>query len=675
MQQGGVQNGPGESKLRIEDYYAPSDNHLSYVGRIYDYFYRFRNQRSGNIRQLQYNSFDEYLRISRELFWNSSVTQSEDLRKLGLDFSLPFIRKEVMEFQGRLTALNLKVKIAGELLGIYGAAVLHSIYKKWRLHNNDDVEKFCQVLYGQVNGTVCVEYGFDMSETERKYLRGYNPQTNAYSIEKKKVKMWNDVTATIVPIEEMYLAKLWERNIQKQGKTIRMREMSWAEFQVEYSMYPESKYVLPGGRIAEDSLYFRLLGGTGVTTADKVQILTLIDTDNGEKMVVSNGIWLDYMGDRDNPVPMPLPFLHGMQPYSWVLNEMIDEKFAYGLSLPFKEKDPHKILNTMITMAVESELRAIDPPFLTSDFEAPKLIFGAKKVIPVNDVKAYQQVDVKEASQSFFTVMNTIQGIMSDQSQGGNSDIVPSRQPKSAREVMAVQQQQENAMANAKLMYQNLIYQEFHLVVKTALQFYQVGKYEQSNLIRSLLVPNSPLSKGGVGNMEVRIVKEKKDRLALMYEGIVKSFENGKETEIIEVPVDALNNLDFYIEDILLEPATTPDIERANFFERILQPAIQVFGPAGLVDMGKLYLRWLEKMGEHPSDYSSDQVLSKLMTSWGQPSPFKFFQVNAKGQVMSPTLAAPGGNQQQENAMQTTTGMAAGGMSGGGQNTGQYPQM
>ena len=93
-----------------------------------------------------------------------------------------------------------------------------------------------------------------------------------------------------------------------------------------------------------------------------------------------------------------MPFNHKLMPFGWTIWKAIDEKFAYGMSLPFELKDYQKILNTSMTMLVEQELRAIDPPILTSDFEAPELIYGQHKTIQVNDVNAYRPLEASEGS-------------------------------------------------------------------------------------------------------------------------------------------------------------------------------------------------------------------------------------------------------------------------------------
>lgn len=642
-------------QITVEDHYKPSQLELNSIGEFYKRFYLFKNSRAGKFRQLQYNTLEDFLTTSRDLFWTSMTTKSEDLEQLGLDFALPFIRKEVLEFLGRISAQNINANITGDELSMYGAKVLHAMYKKWKLKSKDRVEKFWQSLYGIVNGTLCLYVGWNDDKRTNRYLKAYDPATGQYKIDTEEVKMWDDVFTEIVPLEDMYLEKIWERNIQKQNITIRKCEYLQDDFLREYGEYENSKYVFPGAWISEQSLYYTLLGGTGVLQSDKIQVFKEYNIKEDTYKIYANGVWLNPLSGG---VAMPNPFNHKMQPYTWTVFEPIDEKFAYGMSLPFKLKDPHKILNISYTMLIERELRAIDPAVITSDFEAPQIIHGQHKVIPVNDVNAYKEFQLSEASNSFFTMMNSMQGTMSASAQGGVSQAAPSQQPKAAREIMAIESLKQQALGNTIIMYYDMVYQEIMLVLKTALQFYTVGSYspEKNDILRTITVPDFPLMAGGVGTMKVRITTQPTDELALHFEAVHDSATNGKQTEIIEASPDVLRHLDWFIAEIKLEPEKSGDMEKTLFNEQVLQPLLNVFIPAGLADPAKTYLRFLEKMGEHPSDYTSDKNLTQMLGGWSDA------RFNLTGGVQS------------GNILQSQIGMQYGSKSNGGIPPEQYGQ-
>ena len=656
-----------QEKISLENLRVPTDFELDEVGKTLADFYKWRDMRSGPITQFQKNDFETVLKKSRELFWNAASTPSDDLRELGLEFSLPYVRKEVLQFAGKLAGQDYRGRFKGDSLDIFGVKVLQGIYNNWQFKNNDKVEKFWEILYGVVNGTVCNFIGYNSGKQSHRYLRGYNKDSGIYNIEEKEDPYWNDVWSEIVPIEDMYIPKIWERNFQKQGRTIWKTEMDWIDFKREFREYDNAEYVYPGNMIAEDSLYYRMLQGTGVTAGNKVQLLKkYVWAGETDKLVITaNGVLLNPVGKGKKQTSSPLPFNHKMGPFSWGIFSPLDEKFAYGMPMPFLIKEPHKILNTANVMLLEHELRNVSPAILSSDFDAPKLIYGRHDVIPVNDVSAYKELKLSDPSNAFFQMIGTMKAEMTDNAQGGSQPMTPSKQPKSAKEVIELEKMKQASMGITLIMYYNILRQQMMLIIKTALQFYPIDKYakEQRKILRAINVPNMSLSTGGVGNLEVRIVpKRGKDHdshaknLELFFEAINKGILNGKMTEIIEAPVDVIQNLEFTITDIDLEPAMTDEMKKATFMEQVITPMLTTYVPAGVADLGKVFLRHMEKLGEHPVDFSNEKVLSQIMSLWGRQNDF----------TMPPAPPKTGQGAQTGNVMQSTTGTQFGGQSNGG---------
>jgi hypothetical protein len=635
-----------------------SEEEAQVLSKTYEDYYKFKASRDGCTSQFQGKQLEDFLTTSREMFWNSVVTPSNDLAALDLSLTIGFIRKEVWDFVSQLTSQDFKAKIDGEGLDAFGVKVLQAIYDKWRFKSNDKVEKFWQILYGVVNGTVCEYVGYNNAKIKHRYLKEYDKSTGQYRIEEKEDYYYNDVWTEIAPLEDIYLKKTWERDVQRQGKLIWRNQMSWKDFLLEFKNFDNAEYVYPGNQIAEDSLYFRLLAGSGVTSYDMVEVMKEYDVIEDEYTICANGVWLNPVGKGEDQKRSPMPFNHKKMPFGWTIWKAIDEKFAYGMSSPFELKDYQKILNVGMTMGVEAELRAIDPPTLSSDFEAPDFIFGQHKVIPVNDVNAYKQMETKEGSASFYNMIQSLQGIMSAQAQGGTQSIGPSKQPKSSREVMQMQLIKQQALGNSLLMYYDMLRQEMLLVLKTALQFYPTNKMADSNdrIVRAIKIPNTSLMGGGMGALQVRLVKSKQQDLITFFEAIEESIKNGRMTEIIEAPIDVIRELEFMIHEIKIAPAQTSEMERATWMEQVFMPAIQNFVQAGIVDPSKLYLRWLEKMGEHPADLTSDKIMPQLMAQWGQEMNFPMPDPNGKNKQTGGEVGA-----QTSNVLQQNTGVQNGG--------------
>lgn len=650
------------NKERIEEIYKASQKEITVVGDVYSDFYTFKNYRSGAMRQLQYNTFEDYLRKSRELFWNAIFFESEDLAALDLRLTIPFVRKEVMDFLSRMVSLRIKPRILGDNLDAYGVKILNALYQRWRFKSNDKVQKYWQMLYGIINGTTCTEVSFNSREKAERFLTMYDPKTGKFKIDEKNVAFWNDVQTDIIPLENVYLSKIFERNIQKQGKVIIREQLTPDQFQLKYGNFPDAKFVVPGNRISEDSLYFQLLGGTGVTTTDSIDVMRRMDNDKDEYVIVANGVWLNKLGEKEQePTISPMPYHHKLMPLVWSINEPIDEKFAYGLSMPFKIKDPHKMANASYVMLMERELRAINQPLLSSDIETPEIVYKTGKVIPVGDVSAYKQLEMSEASSQFFSSLNSLQAMMTSQAQGGVSEIVPSIQPKSAKEISQMDALRQQTMGSALLMYYDMNRQETLLILKTMLQFYTNEKYrhEGQRVYKTMTVPDMPLANGGIGNIELRLVNKSEDPIKLHFEAVKKSFENGKNTEIIEAPIEFIQKLEYYIKEIELDTEKSSEIEQSMWAEKANW--LNQYVALGLVDPAKLLLRTLEAWEIFPSDVVSDQALGQTMTTWNKMNTFG----------MGPEMPQAGQGMNRANVMgqfaQSPVGQAFGGQSNGGQ--------
>ena len=621
-----------KDRVNLENLRNPSSAELGVIGNSYNDYYLYKARRDSCTDQFQGMPLEDFLTTSRELFWNSVVTPSNDLSALDISLTIGFIRKELWDFCSRLVGQDFKATMNGEDLDIFGVKVLQAIYDKWRFKSNDKVEKFWQILYGVVNGTVCEYVGYNNAKLTHRYLREYSKENGGYRIEEVDDYYWNDVWTEIAPLEDMYLMKTWERDVQRQGKMIWRNQMAWKDFQRDFKVFANAEYVYPGNQIMEDSLYFRLLKGAGVTSTDTVEVLKIYDVIEDKHTIVANGVWLNPVGKGEGQKVAPMPFNHKLMPFGWTQWKAIDEKFAYGMSSSFELKDYQKMLNVNMTMLAEQEIRAIDPPILSSDFESPTLIHGQHKVIPVSDVEAYKQLPVTEGSAAYFNYMATLQNLMTAQAQGGMQNMTPSKQPKSSREALQIQEMKQQALGNSLLMYYNMLRQEMLLVLKTALQFYPISKYQRVNnrILRAIKIPNTALMQGGTGNMVVRFVKKKQDDLVTFFEQIEESIKNGRPTEIIEAPLDVVRDLEFMISDIKIAPSQSGELEKATFFETVIKPMIEIYVPAGIADIEKVYLRHLEKLGEHPADFTSDKKMPELMSVWGNEMNFKMPKPGAK---------------------------------------------
>jgi hypothetical protein len=159
----------------------------------------------------------------------------------------------------------------------------------------------------------------------------------------------------------------------------------------------------------------------------------------------------------------------------------------------------------------------------------------------------------------------------------------------------------------------HLIRQEYEIVVKTALQFYSYDKLSKSvdeRIIKTLTLSGVNLTRGGIGNLIIRIVREIAPPDILFKEEEALSKVSGQ-TQIIEVSANTLKELDFIIEDILLEQEDSNELKQALFQEKT-SFMLQAFGQ--IIDPFKAFARYLEVIGESPSDWAKDELVPQIFS-------------------------------------------------------------
>lgn len=613
--------------IKPEEQRFPSDKELEIVSDIYKKFYKWRNlqlNKYPHFGVIQNNNLSprEYWKKSRELFWGSdldlpvSFLPDDASKTFWMEF-FPEIKRITRETISSIVSLKIKPKFVIENPDLYGEVwkkLIEAVYQRWRMISKDSVEKFWQMLYAAVNGTLVVHYGFLNSRKTVKNIVDYNPETQEFNIEEEEINFYNDVYSEIVPLENLYLPTLEHRDIQKIGKCIVYKPMKFSEFKEVYKNFENSKYVYPGSQLSPDSIYFKLLGGTGTLGIDYVDVIIYYDAFNDEHVIVANGIWLNPIKVKNNEEKAPLPFNHKLLPFAKTVWEPIDEKFFYGSSLPMGLRAPQKYLNLMMSLLLEREAKEVSPPILTHDIEERDIVFGAGRVIPVSDINAWRELTINPASPQFFATLNTLINFLNAGSGRLITTATPTRQPKTATERRIEELMRTQIMNNFLLMYWDLIYQEVFLVIKTALQYYS---YELLTIksgenliqkIREFIIPNFKLNYGGLGNLVVRIVKENKKNEPIFYEELQLSEKTGIKHQIIEARASELQKVNFMIHDIILEPQISAELDQMMFLQKA-QHLISIYSQLGLIDMSKALMRTLEKFGEIPADWVPDKLL------------------------------------------------------------------
>jgi hypothetical protein len=601
-----------ENKVKPEDIFKPSKKELELVSKIYSKYVNWASVVNSPLEQFRGLNLENYLKISRQLFWSKASLKSvlqEDVFKAEFDLFLPEIRNNVLDIVAHLAGLRIKPVfglLRKKLESIYQSKVLEAIYENWRNFSNDRIEKFWDYLYVTINGTLIKYIGWNETDKELVYFR---VKKGKLSPQKERVYK-GEVEGTRVPLENVFVPKIWEPDIQKQKEIIVVERMSQEEFREKYGFYEKSKYVYPGSMIAKESLYFQLL--PSVSKANFFEVVRYYNSCLDQFVLLANGVWLNPFDEDENI--FPIPFNHKQLPFAKTIFEPIDDRFFYGLSLPFKLKTPQEIYNVMNQLLILREMKEISPPILTHDFEKPKLKFGPSAIIPVGDINAYRELNISPASGSFFQSLYLIKSNLQPQSPPLP---ITSRMPRSATEKQIESYRRAQFLGNYVLMIWDLIRQESELVLKTALQFYPLSKFKEilpsgvmKEIYRLIQIENTPLPSGGIGDLELRITDNVSYWQELALEVASRRKFSKKPMDIIEITPEELQKIDFVIKDIQLETENPPALEQALFKEKIAF-ILQLFG--SMVSPEKAVLRTMEILRESPADWLKEDILSKVL--------------------------------------------------------------
>lgn len=656
-----MDNKTNEGKVKLEDVRNISQTETNLVVEIYEKYVKWASVVNSPFKEFNGLSLRQYLTASRRLFWGYDPEAidylSENINKAKFSIFLPEIRNNILEILSYFLALRVKpvIDAKADLYKNYIEHICSGVYENWRNVTKDKMEKFWDYLYLIENGTLIKYVGYEDIKAKREFVK--SDGNGGYKFEEKEVQLNDEVVAKRIPLENIYFPKLQEPNIEKQGEAIYVERLLESDFKTRYGNFERSKYVMVGSKLDPQSAYADILPLS--TISDKVEVVKYFDQNQDRYVILANGVWLNPKNSKEDV--FPLPYNHKKLPFEKVVFEPFDANFFYGLSLGFKLRTPQQLYNLYNELLMVREMKEISPPILTHDFEAPKVKFGPSKVIPVQDINAWKELNISPASTSFFNTLTLLKGNLSIKSPLAP---VASRQPRSATENKIESYQTNQFYENYLKMIWDLFYQEINLVLKTAFQFYPVKKIKAETMFgarefnRVMKIANTNLPSGGVGTLEIRMTPQLAEWEELQLEAENRSKSGREKVEILEANSEFFESLDFVITAIQLEKENPPALEQALFKEK-LAFILQAFG--NMVSPVKAALRSFEVLRENPADWLDQATLEKLYSAYEET-----IEGGANLQLINqPNLNT---QPQTQNLLQTLRGMQSG-AGGGIQNT------
>lgn len=600
---------PGK-KYKLEDYYRPSQEVQTFIYKVYEKLIRWRSLRDQPYQQFNGQPMVSYLRESRQKYWGYiPLTYDTELPQ----FFFPETRNEINKILAKVANLKLKPSFEGvEGFDVIKSQIFQDLFSYWSRNKGRNVENFWQYLYNIINGTAVVFTAYQSDVKEVKNITKYNSETGISEFATETLDN-SEVGNVIVNLEDLFIPKLWEPDIQKQGELCWRVLMKWHDFQEVYKDYELKDYVMPGSMFADPSIYIDFLS-YDIRGDDFVEVIKYFNADLDQYAIIANGVLLNPVKDEKMEFVAPMPWNHKKLPFSKTIFEPIDANFFYGMSLAQKVKSPQDALNKMWELMLDREQRSVAAPIITNDPSVELgLEFRAGRVYQVqaDPVSGYRELAMQPTSPSYWNALNSLDGLIQRTGSGTGGNLLISKQPRSAKEASIQDQEQDETAGLYFMFYKHLLEQEAWLVMMNMIQFYTATKTSDimgdAKYNKILRLANVDLVNGGKGNRELRITGSPMKSKDLAREAYIRSLLTKEKVEIIEVTPTQLKQVNFDIK-IDFEQERTPQTERAMYLDYI-STVMQLFGQTGLIDMQKVLQRVSEKFGENLADISSDQAI------------------------------------------------------------------
>jgi len=599
-----------QEKRILEDFYKPSQDVQEFIYEVYNKFVLWRTRRNQPRKEYNNKTLLDFIKEARKKFWGYiPVGYDSDTPS----FFFPETRNQIITILAKVANLKMKPRFDGvEGFDTVKSLVLKDFVEYWKRQPGRKLQNFWQFLYAVINGTVIVYTAYKNKKKDVKNITMYNPETGETSYKTDSLDE-SDVEDELLNIEDVYIPKLWEPDIQKQGEAIVRSLMRWEDFKSEFGKYPNFNFVIPGSQFSDDSIFSKFISFE-VKADSFVEVLRYFDSIHDRYAILANGVLLNPIKRDKKEEISPLPWNHKKLPLSKTVYEPMGAKLFYGMPLAQKVKSPQDALNKMWELMLRREQRSIAAPIITTD---PSVEFGmefkAGNIYQVNtDVAQYKELPVGQTSPSYWNALTTLQGIIQRTGSGGVGPVLPTVQPRSATERAQTGQQQKENAGLYFLFYQDLLEQKAWLTLKNMIQFYTSAKTERilgrRKFYKILSLSEINLLEGGIGNREIRITDEPLSPEELFDESYMRSLLKKERVEIIEVTPEALQQIGFDIK-IDFEQEQSPENERLIFLD-FLHNLMGMFGQTGLLSPKKMLYRTLEKFGESISDYVDDKFIS-----------------------------------------------------------------
>lgn len=513
--------------------------------------------------------------------------------------------------------------------GIQGPAqaeILKETVRSTFLDGNPTMQSFLEVWQMLSHG-VLIEYdGYLSGGAKRKVVTAYNTETGEVETEEKYIKVQGKPFNAIISPNDFYWWDMFKRDIQDQPRLAWLQRYNKSEIEIEFSKFPNYKYIKNKEEVAKFSLSQETLHYTAWSNRvdqKDYEVFRYYSKEDDAYEVWINGVLM-----------LQVPLLWGEDIKYYPFAKTISEPFAnaeffVGMALPHILDGYQDTKNTIVNTLVDKLYRSLVPPMLVGlqnkdllDVESELVNQDNRYYVPdVNAVKPFPYQGVQQGDLVMLNLMD--QGIdrlsvdVSQQGQQGSGV--------TAREVVLADARAKQIKGILFMFLEDLWLQKNKLRIRTVVSHYLKDKaLGETFKDQTITAPGTTLPGGEKGTLDIHIAPNTNKTLSPVEIGAREDVaqRQGLIYKLVSIPKDWLEGWDSKIQVVTETLYNQDKIQKGDQLKEEIQTMATVFPEFFVSNKEKYIEETLELYGKSLDEYNppaEPQPTQPPMQSQEQP--------------------------------------------------------
>src|SRR3990167_716876 len=491
------------------------------------------------------------------------------------------------------------------------ADIFKNISKSTYEKGNPVIAAFLETWQMLGHGVVFEYEGYKTGGAMQEVVESFDTLTGKVKTKKEYVKMDGEPINILINPQEFFWKTFFVRDMQEQPKVAWVQHYTKREIEMEFSKYPNYKYVKDKGEAKgllalNDSAFFKAWAERVKENNDYEVVRMFSKEDDGsDGKLKGYEVWV-------NGVPMlRAPLLWGEKVKRYPFAKTVPEYFAntnffVGLPFPILLEGYSDNKNMLLNSLVDKVARGLDPLKLVGLqnrdlLDVESAIHTQDSTIYVPDIEAVKFMEHPQVNQGEMALLQMLnqgmQLVSIDNAQQGLTD----SGDRTAREVVIADTRAQELKGNIYLSLEDLWYQKTSLRNSIVLTHYLKDKAaSESTKGQVITIKDYTFGDGTRGTLDIHVAKSKaklisQQEIEAREEAMRQSGENYK---LISMLVSYLDEWEY---DFKVVPKSFHERDRLMREDEVMGEiqTISTLFPAFFVANQDKYLKMILELGGH----------------------------------------------------------------------------